>query len=167
MAWPSASTCLVEGAGSQGGGGPGGSVLPSRAQALTRPLGPRRWASQRPACSTRSCAEPRSCWTRPGPSQVLMPRLSQQSRTWGRGRSITCFPFRTSPTGHFQPLPVLTGSSLTFGSPKSSRSSPCVCLCVQVFTFYKNTSQDFPGDPVAKTPCSQSRAPSFHPCSGN
>lgn len=41
------------------------------AQAVSHPcLVCRRWASLRPACSTRSCAEPRSCWTRPEPSQV-------------------------------------------------------------------------------------------------
>ena len=33
-------------------------------------------------------------------------------------------------------------------------------------TIYKEGFRDFPGGPVAKTPCSQSRGPRFNPWSG-
>ena len=44
-----------------------------------------------------------------------------------------------------------------------------VIKCVKVLLQYKRNTcdKDFPGGPVAKTPCSQCRGPGFEPCSGN
>lgn len=44
-----------------------------------------RWASRRPACSTRSCGESGSCWVRPGSSQVPTP-----GHLLSRGPHLTC-----------------------------------------------------------------------------
>ena len=43
-----------------------------------------------------------------------------------------------------------------------------VIKCVKVLLHYKRNTcdKDFPGGPVAKTPCSQCRGPGFEPCSG-
>ena len=38
---------------------------------------------------------------------------------------------------------------------------------VTQFQCEKHFARDFPGGPVAKTPCSQCRRPGFNPCSGN
>ena len=113
IASQSASTCPVEGARSQGGGGPGGSV-----QRRGPPARPCPGPDPPPRSSQVGVSEAGlqheilrraqelldAAGTQPGTSAAPPPA---EPSCGGRGWGVACSPFRTSPTGHFQPLPVL------------------------------------------------------------